>query len=451
MLAARARLRSYFDAPRLVFVAAVVLFGVARLLPFAHAHVGVGLDSFDYLDLAKRKSLLATFAAERPPTYLFFIKALGRNRQLVTWGQFTVAVVAWALLAGAISRTLRTRSGQVLGVTIVLLLGSCLDMVQWDRLIGTESLSLSLGVLIVASALWFRQRVNPARAAVLCAALCAWGALRDANAIVVGVAGLGIAAWVIARRPAAWRGFAAVAIICVATWGGSLLSADVGARWEQPVQNIVTFRVLPSPERESYFLRRGLPLTATQASDLAGHCANPAGVFLCRKVTDPAFYQWIDHHARSVYLRSWFAFPATTVWEPIAHTQEMIGTRLPVAYITFTGLNASYARSVEAVVFPRSPRVLLGWLLGLLIALAITCRRKGWPAAATLPAALLLLTYVHLWAVWSGDAVELARHGLGASLQLRLGLWMLSLVLLDAFLSARRREQFEGDVVGVTE
>jgi hypothetical protein len=103
--------------------------------------------------------------------------------------------------------------------------------------------------------------------------------------------GVGLALWVIARRLRVRRCFAGVAVACLATWVGSLISADAGGRWQQPVQNVVTFRMLPSPERASSVLRHGLPLTSAQAKDLAGRCANRAGVFLCRKVTDPAFYR----------------------------------------------------------------------------------------------------------------------------------------------------------------
>ncbi len=46
---------------------------------------------------------------------------------------------------------------------------------------------------------------------------------------------------------------------------------------------------------------------------IAGHCVNRPGVLLCEKVTDPAFYDWIDHHARPVYAQSWFAFGFTTL------------------------------------------------------------------------------------------------------------------------------------------
>ena len=55
-----------------------------------------------------------------------------------------------------------------------------------------------------------------------------------------------------------------------------------------------------------------------------------------------------------------------------------------------------------------------------------------------LACALIVLTYVHLWVVWNGDVAELARHGLAASLQLALGLWFLSIGLVDALIGYLR-------------
>jgi hypothetical protein len=93
---------------------------------------------------------------------------------------------------------------------------------------------------------------------------------------------------------------------------------------------------------------------------------------------------------------------------------------------------------VEAVVFPRSPRVVLGWLLLLVVGLACLGAGVARPNLVV-GGALLALAYVHLWVVWTGDAVELERHGLGAAVQLQLGLWLLSVGLVDALLFRKIR------------
>jgi hypothetical protein len=287
--------------------------------------------------------------------------------------------------------------------------------------------------------LWWRDRLTAARVAALAVLVGAWALLRDANALVAGAVGVALLVWWLVRGRRSGRATLVLAVIAVALPVCSAISGDVGNRWQQPLQNVITFRVLPSPEREAYFLRHGLPLSPAQADALAGHCANRAGAFLCNKLTDPAFYDWIDAHARSVYLRSWFAFPATTAWEPIAHERTMTGTRLPVAAITGTNLRASYAGKIETVVYPRSPRVLLAWLIVMVLALAAAIRWRVRVPLAEVAVALLALVYVHLWIVWSGDGVELGRHGLVAALQLVLALWLLSIGLIDAALLRLRR------------
>jgi hypothetical protein len=305
---------------------------------------------------------------------------------------------------------------------------------QWDRVIGTESLAVSLGVIVLASSLWWWGRWSWPGIAAVSVLVMLWALVRDANAPVVGAAGLAGIVVVLVRRTHAWRPLAVVALVALTASIAAVVSSNLGERWEVPMQNVITFRVLPSPERSAYFLRRGLPVSPVDARRLAGHCVNPAGAFLCQKVTDPAFYDWIHHRARSVYLRSWFAFPATTLWEPLAHLRGMTGTRVPVAEITGTGLRASLAEAVESVVYPRSPRVVLAWMAVLAVGV-LARRRRIARSILVIGCALLLLTYVHLWAVWTGDAVELERHGLGAALQLQLGLWLLSLGLVDAVLT----------------
>ena len=418
------------------FAVASAVFVVARAIPFAHSRVALVFDSYDYIKLAHSKSPLAALAAKRPPVFLLVMKMLSGRWQFVTWAQFAIAVAAWILLAAVAARGSRSVAGKVAAVVTVLLLGSCLDVVQWDRLIGTESLTISLGVLLISAWYLLYERFRPWRMTFVVVLTILWGMLRDANAIVVGVVGIGLGLWMLVHRSRVRGQVFAVAGVCLLTLVLSFVSGDIGARWEEPVKNVVTMRVLLSPERRDFFLARGLPLDRRQVRSVAGRCVNPAGAFFCKKVTDPRFYDWIDHHARSVYFQSWFSFPATSLWEPLAHSRLTIGTQLPLGLVAFNGLDDPSGRSIERWVFPRSPRVLVGWLVLDALALAYTVRRRGWPRAAMLPVVLVVLTYAHLWAIWTGDAFDVTRHALAASVQLRLGLWLTTVAVLDAWLPA---------------
>jgi hypothetical protein len=424
-----------------VATGAVALFAAARVVPFARAHFGISLDSLDYLKLAREDSVFGNLAGHRPPVYLLVLRLFAENRQAVTWFQLAIAIGAWAWLAFATARCLRTPLGRAVGFTAVLLLGSCLDTTQWDRLIDTESLSISLGVMIVAAVLWWGDGLTTLGTASLATLVVLWAMLRDANALVVGAAGVAVVITSLAFRRRIERPVLVVACLAIACTFGAVVSGDIGNRWQQPLQNVVTFRVLESPARESFFLRHGLPLSPAEARDLAGRCANPAGTLLCKTVTSRSFYDWIDQEARAVYIRSWFAFPATTLAEPLTHVRRMTGGRLPVGEITGTGLESSYAGKIEGIVFPRSPRVLLALLAVLAIASVLTIPRRTYGRLVGVALALLGLAYVHLWVVWTGDAVELERHGLVAAIQIVLGLWLLAVGLLDALVASRPRHR----------
>jgi hypothetical protein len=348
-----------------------------------------------------------------------------------------IALGAWAWLAAATARNLRTGAGRVAGVVVILLIGLSLGMTQWDRVIGTESLSISLGATTLAAVLWWWDRWTPAGIVTVCIVASLWAFLRDANALLVGVLGF-VVIVVAAARLEARKPLLAIGAVALAVSAGAVVSSNVGSRWQQPMQDVVTLRMLPSPERATFLLRHGLPLSRTEAKELAGQCVNPIGAFMCKKVTTQNFYDWIDQRSRPVYVRSWFAFPATTAWEPLAHEREMIGIRLPVAEITGTRLQAGFTQPLDTVAFPRNPVVLLVWIAVLAAGVAAIGARRPIPFLPV-ASALIVLTYVHLWIVWNGDAAELARHGLAASLQLTLGLWLLSLGLFDAVVALRRR------------
>ena len=163
---------------QLLAVGAVAVFalGASRAVR-SRARVGLDFDSFDYLDLARHKSVVGLLGAHRPPVYLLALKLVGENRQAVTWLQLLLNLAAWVWLAAATGRCLRTRPARIAAFGAILLLGSCLDIGQWDRVIGTESFSISLGVLIVAATLWWWGRWSHAATAALCLLVVLWALL----------------------------------------------------------------------------------------------------------------------------------------------------------------------------------------------------------------------------------------------------------------------------------
>jgi hypothetical protein len=85
---------------------------------------------------------------------------------------------------------------------------------------------------------------------------------------------------------------------------------------------------------------------------------------------------------------------------------------------------------VALVVWSLAVLASAAWLL----ARSRRSRRRG----ALLVVTLFVLALPHLWVVWVGDAHNIARHALTASLQLRVAGWIILALALDGWLARRR-------------
>jgi hypothetical protein len=118
------------------------------------------------------------------------------------------------------------------------------------------------------------------------------------------------------------------------------------------------------------------------------------------------------------------------------HLDWSLGTRVRLE--SHTGERAPVSQLLETIVFIRSPLTLV-IAAALIIVSCIFVRRRRRHGPYVFAAALILLTCPHLWLVWKGGALEVTRHSLVASVQLRLGLWLGALWIIDALLVPRGR------------
>jgi hypothetical protein len=417
--------------------AVAVVFIALRAIPFAGANTGRGIDSLDYRAAAHLPLFSRAFlAGARPFGYPLYLKLVLHNEHAAVVGQLLLDTAAWLALAWMVARATRDGRLQVAGAVIVLAIGASFEAIEWDRIISSESLSTACGVGLFAAILWLRERWTVPRLVTIGVLAAAAAALRDSNGTFLGFVGVLLAIVVLVRwlpKRVLWL---ALIFVVVAALGSA--SASAGKRWEGPLKDVITLRILNSPERTQYFLQHGMPLTTDQIAAARGNCVVPAGPSACVVIDNPAFYRWIREHGRSTYTKSLAKFPATTLWEPVAHLRDSVGTRVKVElkFAADTEEKAPVSTVFDAVFFVRNPLALALWSI-VMLALCVLALVAGWRGPFVLAGALVALTYPHLWLVWSGGALEVARHSLLASVQLRLGLWLSVLWLLDARLSPR--------------
>ncbi len=415
--------------------ATAAVFVLARTIPFVGAHTGRGVDSLDYRASAHLSLFSRAFlGGARPLGYPLYLKLLLHNEHAAVVGQLVLDTAAWLALAWMVVRVTRDPRLRVAGAVIVLGIGLSFEAIQWDRIISSEALSTACGVGLLAAILWLYERWTIPRLVTVAALAAAATAVRDSNGTFFGLVGLVLVICVLVRllsRRVLWL---ALVFVVVAALGSA--SASAGKRWEGPLKDVITLRVLNSPERTNYFVRSGMPLTPPEIAEARGRCVAPTPTPGCALIANPAFYSWIRDHGRVTYEKSLVRFPATTLWEPVAHLRDSVGTRVQVErkFAADTEERAPVSKFLEAVLFVRNPLLLALWSL-VTLALCVVALLRGWRGVFVLAGSLVALTYPHLWLVWVGGALEVARHSLLASMQLRLGLWLSALWLLDALLT----------------
>jgi hypothetical protein len=425
-------------------IALALVFVVLRTVPFALAQTGRGIDSFDYAAASRLSVFSREFlAGARPFGYPLYMKIVRHNDTAIVVGQLVVSTTAWLLLALMVARATRRPGLRIAGAALVLALGATFEAIEWDRIISSESLSTAFGVGLLAAVLWLRERWSWPRLALVATLALAATAVRDSNGSFLGVVAIVLAITVAVAKLPPRVLLVSLAFVLAAAMGS--LSASGGRRWEGPLKDVITIRILHSPERTGYFEAHGLPLTDAEFYAARGRCVSPAPPTACVVIANDAFYRWIRENGRTTYLKSLIKFPATTLWEPVAHLRDSIGTRVRVEMklAADTEEESPISRFLEAFVFVRNP--LLVALAGLaILGGCVVALLKGRRGAFVVAAALLALTYPHLWLVWTGGALEVSRHSLLASFQLRLGIVLGAVWLLDA---ARMRPSEETEAL----
>jgi hypothetical protein len=182
-----------------------------------------------------------------------------------------------------------------------------------------------------------------------------------------------------------------------------------------------------------YFLDAGLPLDKQDVSELREYDRD---IFMevFTSSTYKATKDWLMENGRSVYLAYLFNDPIKSLTAPFQDIEHLLNPdsseyRKPV------NETPGWLLYLSRILFPRSLLVaLLLFLIPGVLVLLIAGRHslQAWWIVAYL---LLLTAYPLMFIIFHGDAIELERHALQVSMQIRLAGWLFLLAMFDIVLS----------------
>jgi hypothetical protein len=198
-------------------------------------------------------------------------------------------------------------------------------------------------------------------------------------------------------------------------------------RWLYPLTNTVLNRILPNEEFLGYFEARGMPVS-TKLLSLSGGFADSEYFAVFNHPELGEMERWLYKRGKEVYTRFLLDHPMYTLTSPWQHVDDLLAPQELASYAP-DGYAPALAWVFGGIFIPALWLV----LLLVLVVIVITWTTKPWRGSPAfwLVLGFLALFFPHLYLVWHGDAAEVGRHAIQASIQLRLALWLLLLLALD--------------------
>jgi hypothetical protein len=402
-------------------------------------------DTTSYLEVASKSLLSLDFwAGARAWTLPLLYKVAPDGTSGQAWAQFVVSVVCWSLLAAAVARCLRPGVYRYLAFAVVLLFSVALPVIQWDRILISESVSISLTAAVLAGWLELVRAPRPAVVVGLLARSVLWVFARDSNGIVALCIVPLVVVWALWRPRPLGRAWAlGLAGGLAATFALSLLATGTQAaqlrRTERPILHVIGRRVLADPAQTRWFRDHGMPKPPPR---VVRYRRSLAGIVEGTIPSDPPtdrFLDWARRHGRGVLARYLAAHPWQTVRQTFSHRRRLLSG------VTVGYLSPNQPRVLpgwlDRRIYPRRLRTIYLWFLVVGVGTLAIWRWRGASPAWLVPAGALLLQIPHAIVVYQGDTLEIPRHAIEFAVSVRLSLLLLALLAIGQAVAPRKPPQ----------
>ncbi|MCU1371143.1 MAG: hypothetical protein JWO77_2337 [Ilumatobacteraceae bacterium] len=413
-----------------------------RLIAVAGMRLYIYVDSGEY----DRIDFSGDWRRPWATPYLYWLIP-GSNRGTVV-GQALVGAACWATLALCASAWFRLRTSRIAVAVVIGGLGCTTVVTNWDAAKLSESLGLSLTVLVIAAWLNFVRRTDAVTAGLVAMVTLPWLFVRQSLVptawLVVAVAGVATVVVWRHRRTAGVVAVRILAVLCVVlAIETAVASATYSHNQEIVHENllvIVSNRVGPDPARLAWFEDHGMPVP--KSGDLSPDSLRD----------DPAFAHWVAHEGRSTYVRylathPWYALTAplddfTTVRQSALDEYERPTAMLapPDSYATSRPVLPSLAE--QALFGPGDTGMVITLLVVVLGWTLVRIRRRS--VRWAIPLSLVGLAFASLYTGWHGATPELGRLALMGAMGLRIGLFLQLAFLIEDEVVARRDRRAPG-------
>ena len=394
---------------------------------------------------------LSFYTSSRPFTVPLVYKLARLDTQRVMAWQTGLSVLCWYTLGLAIASTLS--SGALQGLVLIVICGFslCIPINQWNMVMRSESLCLSLFALVLALTLWLLRHLSrPGHSFLICLICWACACLlfvgtRDSVTYVLLLLWIGMMVWLIIQAVTSCRqrqGNASLhrLLICCVLLGSIIYfgqwSTRHSPRWHT-LYHVVLQRIIPHPEiyrlwQNQYDLPVN-PAFESYAGKSLWHVCDDGLILRQHLGQDEELSnirQWFQQRGVSSYARYLLWDHAMGSIRESANAMSIAINEHQREYADWTGATP-VTTLLTRLLYPfiLTP-ILMGWG-GFILGLSLVVCKPPLRWAATLGLFLLINAVVQGFIGYHGDSIEVSRHLMLATCSYRLGLLVLTLCLLS--------------------
>ena len=404
------------------YLAAVGLYLLLRMGSFVYTPVRV-TDTPTYEQVSNASLFSGAFWTGRRPFTVPLLWKLASDDHARIVAQLTLSIVGWLALAAAVAACIRQRVIARVAVVLVLLFSATTEIILWDPLLLSESVSLSLTALLLAAWLAFVRSPTWVGVAGVLGITLLWTFARDSHAYVALLTALVVLGSLAQRAHRPLK--AALAAGSIVVFVLAVASANDGLRWYQPMRDILLNRVAVDPKMQIYFQDRLGP-------------------------------NWRELDARRVYAKYLLTHPGYTLGDPFYGTQttpfsstDSASSLLDPDFRIYNDNAADRAlplpRAVGGLVYPQGKGTVFTLLLVIVFAAAAVAFRFGVSPPWVVPTVALVSTAPHGLIAYHLSGLEVDRHALEVAVLLRVGILLLAVFAVDSAVTALRAKDRLGE------
>lgn len=242
------------------------------------------------------------YTSGRPFTTDFLYKIYGSKPPNAVIGQQILSAFGWTLLGFAVSLTIKRKLLSVLALIVFSTLAFWWNIAGWTYVMRSESSAFSLFAFWYAMMVLYHKYHWPVLLVLLSVVTLFFSFTRDnVPYFLVLVSALMLVISFFGQSRKQRRGWLIYFIIVVIIFILQAISAQIGARHQFPLINVLFQRILVDEEKTHYFVSHGMPVDDDFITRWKGQWASSHGWNLYKEAKYEDFRNFTLHEGKYVY------------------------------------------------------------------------------------------------------------------------------------------------------